>query len=88
MTGALSMADTYCQQALERVLTYLGDEGVVLTPETCRQALRLVESTLAEGAGPDLPARCVNSIPDCFERPREIIPEVSPPLQRGGIGYE
>lgn len=88
MTGALRMPDTFCQQALARVLTYLGDDGVVLTTETCRQALRLVESALAEGAGPDLPARCINSIPDYFERPREIIPHASPPLKRGCIGYD
>ncbi|MBL3556675.1 MULTISPECIES: hypothetical protein [Marinobacter] len=88
MTGALNMPDIPCQQALERVLAYLGDEGVVLTTETCRQALRLVDSALAEGAGPDLPARCVSSIPDYFERPREIIPDASPPLKRGCIGYD
>lgn len=82
------MPDIFCQQALERVLAYLGDDGVVLTTESCRQALRLVESALAEGAGADLPARCVASIPDYFECPHEIIPPVNPPLKRGSIGYD
>lgn len=88
MTGVLSMPEIACQQALERVLAYLGDEGVVLTADTCRQALRLVESALAEGAGPDLPARCVASIAECFERPYDTIPDASPPLKRGCIGYD
>lgn len=88
MTGGLMMPEIHCQQALERVLTYLGDDGVALTVDTCRKALRLVDSALAEGAGPDLPARCVSSIPDCFELPSETIPDVSPPLKRGYIGYD
>ncbi|MEP1216159.1 MAG: hypothetical protein ABJM11_21575 [Marinobacter sp.] len=88
MTGALSMPEVLCQHALERVLAYLGDDGVVLTAEACRQALRLVESALADGAGPDLPARCITSIPEYFERPQEIIPDAAPPLKRGCIGYE
>lgn len=88
MTSALNMPEILCQQALERVLAYLGDDGVVLTADTCRQALRLVESALAEGAGPDLPARCIASIPDYFERPSESIPEANPPLKRGCIGYD
>ncbi len=88
MTAAQNMPEILCQQALERVLAYLGDDGVVLTMDTCRQALRLVESALAEGAGPDLPARCVGRIPDYFERPYEAIPDANPPLKRGCIGYE
>ncbi|MCL7945721.1 hypothetical protein [Marinobacter sp. ATCH36] len=88
MTGVLDMPEILCQQALERVLAYLGDDGVVLTTDTCRQALRLVESALAEGAGPDLPARCIASIPDYFEHPSESIPEANPTLKRGSIGYD
>ncbi|MCR8915784.1 hypothetical protein FDP08_03595 [Marinobacter panjinensis] len=88
MTSALNMPEILCQQALERVLAYLGDDGVVLTADTCRQALRLVESALAENASPDLPARCVASIPDYFELPCESIPKASPPLKRGCIGYD
>lgn len=88
MTGALSIPEILCQKALERVLAYLGDEGVVLTADTCRRALRLVESALAEGAGPDLPARCVARIPDYFERSFEAIPDANPPLKRGCVGYD
>lgn len=82
------MPEILCQQALERVLTYLGDDGVALTTDTCRQALRLVDAAMAQGAGPDLPARCIDSIPDYFERPVERIPEANPPLKRGHIGYD
>lgn len=88
MTAPQIRPDVLCQQALERVLTYLGDDGVALTAATCRQALRLVESVIVDEIGPDLPARCVDLIPDYFERPAEVIPDASPPLQRGCIGYE
>ncbi|WP_417566856.1 hypothetical protein [Marinobacter sp.] len=82
------MPEILCQQALERVLTYLEDYGVALTADACRQALRLVETSMAEGAGPDLPARCIDNIPGYFELPHESIPDANPPLKRGHIGYE
>ncbi len=82
------MPEILCQQALERVLTYLDDDGVALTANTCRQALRLVEAAMVEGGGPDLPARCIDSIPDYFERPYRRIPDANPPLKRGHIGYD
>ncbi|MFO8141969.1 MAG: hypothetical protein R6T87_08805, partial [Marinobacter sp.] len=66
----------------------LGDDGVTLTTDSCREALRLVESALAEGAGPDLPARCIGRIPHYFELPVEAIPDANPPLKRGRIGYD
>lgn len=82
------MPEVLCQQALERVLTYLGDDGNELTVATCSQALQLVQSALAEGVGPDLPARCVAGIPDYFEGPVDTIPYANPPLARGSIGYD
>lgn len=82
------MPEILCQQALDRVLTYLADDGVVLTAATCSQALRLVESGLAEDVDPTLPARCVSAIPDYFEQPATRIPDSSPPLERGCIGYD
>lgn len=77
-----------CQQALERVLTYLQEDGVPISTETCRKALLLVEGTLAEGNGVDLPARCVERIPTHFDPVHEPIPAASPSLKRGHIGYE
>lgn len=88
MMGTATMPEILCQQALERVLIYLRDDGVALTADTCRQALCLVESALAAGAGPDLPARCIGRIPDYFEHPSETIPAANPPLKRGHIGYD
>ncbi len=82
------MPEILCQQALDRVLIYLADDGVVLTADTCRQALRLVESGLVEDVDPTLSARCVSAIPDYFERPVVTIPDSSPPLERGCIGYD
>lgn len=82
------MPETLCQRALERVLTYLDDDGVDLTTDTCRQALRLVEALMARDAGPDLPARCIDSISEYFERSYYRIPDASPPLERGYIGYD
>lgn len=84
----VTMPEVLCQQALERVLTYLGDDGNELTVATCSQALQLVQSALAEGVGPELPARCVARIPDYFEGPADAIPDASPPLERGSIGYD
>ncbi|WP_292016613.1 hypothetical protein [Marinobacter sp. HL-58] len=83
-----STPEISCQQALERVLTYLGDDGVPLTTDACRQALRLVDSALADGGGADLPARCMGSIAHYFELPTESIPDANPPLKRGRIGYD
>lgn len=80
--------EVLCQQALDRVLTYLGDDGRELTVDTCSQALRLVQSALAEGIGVDLPARCVAGIPDYFDSPADSIPDANPPLARGSIGYD
>lgn len=87
-TPQVRRPEVLCQQALERVLTYLGDDSRELTVATCNQALQLLQSALAEGAGADLPARCVARIPDYFERPAGTIPVVSPPLARGTIGYD
>lgn len=82
------MPKSLCQHALERVLTYLDDDGVDLTTDTCRQALRLVEAALTQNAGQDLLGRCIGSIPDFFERSYYHIPDASPPLKRGRIGYD
>ncbi|MEX2474893.1 hypothetical protein [Marinobacter sp.] len=82
------MSDKLCQQALDRVLVYLGDDGVELTTDACRRALRLVDTAMEKGAGPDLPARCISCIPDNFERPTEAFPDATPPLKRGRIGYD
>lgn len=81
------MSETLCQQALERVLTYLRDGGTDLNAETCSKALRLVDEALMEGNGPDLPARCIDRVPQYFSQPAVDIPPPGPPLERGHIGY-
>lgn len=81
------MPDTLCQQALERVLTYLRDDGVELCAETCRQALRLVDDAMTDGDGTDLPARCIERVPEYFALRGIDIPPANPPLERGHIGY-
>lgn len=81
------MPETLCQQALERVLTYLRDSGLELSRETCRQSLRLVNDAMTDGDGPDLPARCIERLPEYFELPGVEFPLVAPPLKRGHIGY-
>lgn len=81
------MPETQCQQALERVLTYLRDSGIDLNADTCRQALRLVDQALTVGDGPDLPARCIDRVPEYFNLPAMDIPPPAPPLERGHIGY-
>lgn len=81
------MPETLCQQALERVLTYLRDDGVDLCADTCQQALRLVNDAMTEGDGPDLPARCIDRLPEYFDLNGTDIPTSNPPLERGHIGY-
>lgn len=81
------MPEIPCQQALERVLTYLRNDGVELCAETCQQVLRLVGESLADGDGPDLPARCIDRLPDYFDLDGMDIPASGPPLERGHIGY-
>jgi hypothetical protein len=81
------MPETLCQQAIERVMTYLRDDGVELDAETCRQVLRLVDGAMTEGDGPGLPARCIELVPDYFNLPGMDIPAPIPPLMRGHLGY-
>jgi hypothetical protein len=93
MAAPANMPEVLCQQALERVLTYLADDGIVLSTANCRQALRLVEGAIGEEALGDefdlnLPARCVGFIPDYFECFSDSIPDAHPPLARGFIGYD
>ncbi|TGN41501.1 hypothetical protein [Marinobacter confluentis] len=88
MTPHSSAPAALCQQALARVLTYLGDLGVTLDVTTCAQALRLVESALGDGITSDLPGQCIQRIPDYFQPIDDAIPPASPDLERGCIGYE
>ncbi|MCG2581835.1 MAG: hypothetical protein KA296_13265 [Marinobacter sp.] len=81
------MSETVCQLALERVLTFLRESEVGLDAETCRKALRLVDDALTEGDGPDLPARCVDRVPEYFSLPEMDVPPPGPPIERGHIGY-
>jgi hypothetical protein len=81
------MPETVCQQAIERVMTYLRDDGVELDAVTCRQVLRLVDSAMKDGGGLDLPARCIELVPDYFNLPGMDIPAPIPPLMRGHLGY-
>lgn len=81
------MPETLCQQAIDRVLTYLQEDGVALDRETCRQVLRLVDSAMKEGDGQELPARCIELVPEYFDLPDLEIPASAPPLMRGHLGY-
>ena len=81
------MSNIWCQQALDRVLVYLQGDGLELTAETCRKALRLVDEAMAEGAGPDLPARCMDLVPGHFELSDLEFPRPSPTLIRGHVRY-
>ena len=81
------MPETLCQQAIERVMTYLRDDGVELDAETCRQVLRLVDGAMTEGDGPDLPARCIELVPDYFNRQGMEIPAPIQTIMRGPLVY-
>lgn len=81
------MSDIQCQQALDRVLTYLQDDGQALTPGTCRKALRLVDEAIEQDPGPNLPARCMDRLPEYFNPADPEIPLPNPPLDRGHVRY-
>lgn len=81
------MQETVSQQALKRVLAYLRDEGRELDADTLGTALRLVNETQAYGDGKDLPAQCMDRIPDYFGTQVFHISASGLPLERGHIGY-
>ncbi|TBW51560.1 hypothetical protein EZI54_16940 [Marinobacter halodurans] len=80
------MQRAVCQQALDRLIAYLRGCGVEITSENCRKALRLVDRALETGSH-DVMARAMDMIPDYFDLPPLAIPQQSPSLMRGSIGY-
>lgn len=83
------MPDTVCQQALDRVLTYLDQAGVVLSDDVCRRALNLVDAALLEArtCGGDVLQAAMDRLPGYFDLPQPAAPTPWPPLARGSIGY-
>lgn len=80
------MAKAVCQQALDRVMTYLHGYGVELTPAVCRKALRIVDDAMEQG-NEDLMGRVIDRVPEHFDLPELRAPQQRPPLKRGSIGY-
>lgn len=91
------MARAHCQQALDRVITYLRTCGIPPNHVVSRRALQLVDSVFAEweGEGTDSPEpavewlieRMMDRLPEFFDLPKAAVPLQSPPLKRGSIGY-
>lgn len=81
------MQEAVCQQALGRVLLYIHDSGLPLTPENCRKALHLVDAALEAGGRPEILAAAIDLVPRYFELPLIAFPVQRPPLNRGSIGY-
>jgi hypothetical protein len=91
------MARAHCQQALDRVITYLRTCGIQPSHAVCRRALQLVDDVFGEweSAGGDgaepaitwLMERAMDRLPTYFDLPEAKVPLQSPPLQRGSIGY-
>lgn len=80
------MARALCQQALDRVITYLRNYGIAPDVAVCRQALNLIDEELAQGSE-GLMARTMDRLPEVFNLQEPVIPPQSPPLKRGSIGY-
>ncbi len=74
-----------------RVHLYLLESGVVMTPDQCARVLQLLQSVVADVQRPGNTATAlelaIDALPGVFELPALAVPQISPPLQRGSIGY-
>ena len=80
------MAKTLSERALARVLAYLKGMAVPMNTRTHIAALKLVEEALARDEA-DIYVYIMDRIPERFSLPELQLPPLSPPLQRGSIGY-
>jgi hypothetical protein len=81
------MAHTECEQVLGRVLAYVSGTGLAISREVAIVALKLVEDALSQDPGTDLYAYVMERLPLQFVLPSVGLPPLSPPIQRGSIGY-
>lgn len=77
--------ETY-ECAIGRVLDYLSRSGVELTPEAVCKALHIIEHALSQGEGGAL-QRAIDDLPLHFDLPVAPVPDATPPIHRGSIGY-
>lgn len=77
---------TTYELTLGRVLDYLAQRDVELTPERVHQVLRLIEQALAEGEE-DLLPRVFAVLPEHIDLTPPNAPRSSPPIHRQSMGY-
>ena len=77
---------TTYELTLGRVLDYLAQRDVELTPERVHEVLRLIEQALAEGEE-DLLPRVFAVLPERIDFPPSGAPRSAPPIHRQSMGY-
>lgn len=77
---------TTYELTLGRVLDYLAQRDVKLTPERVHEVLRLIEQALAEGEDELLP-RVFAVLPEHIELSTPNAPRPAPPIHRQSMGY-
>jgi len=80
------MDTTASERALRRVLTYLRQSDVAITPATEREALILIAQVF--DSEPDDPMdECLKQVIHRLGKKHEALPQISPPLHRTSLGY-
>lgn len=82
MDNAIS---TY-ELTLGRVLDYLAQSGVELTPAVVHRVLRVLEEALQHGES-DLLPRVFANLGKHVQLPAPVLPYPTPPIHRSSMGY-
>lgn len=77
---------TTYELTLGRVLDYLAQRDVELTPERVHQVLQLIEQALVEGEE-DLLPRVFAVLPEHIDLSSPNAPRSAPPIHRQSMGY-
>jgi len=77
---------TIYELTLGRVLDYLTQCNVELTPAVVHEVLRLIERALDDGKE-DLLPRVFAALPEHIELPPPSAPRPAPPIHRQSMGY-
>ena len=82
----MGMQEMVYDDVFSRTFGYLRHNGVRLNRDSALAAVRLIEELLIAGA-PDVMDRVIVELPRRLEQADFVLPLLSPPLNRGSIGY-
>ena len=80
------METTASERTLHRILNYWLQSGINITPETERQALRLV-SDMYDRDSNDPMNDCLEQVIRQIDEVPEVLPQIAPPICRTSLGY-